>query len=208
MNKINPTPTLPDSMHPHEKALARFQVDGAAVDLVEWQESLWCGKIRYAPGNTGEPDVEKLMEEFVALGDADLSPVGPEPGWDVCMSFNYLSGQRPSGVFFGFRVESRAQPQGFDLRWLPGGQYLRVEINEQTARALEKEPWQGGVPPYQWICQSFGPRLGFACEDSGLPITEYYRHAADGSITGCWMYVPVTGRLEGGPQINSVPSAI
>lgn len=184
------------ALHRQETVLAHYEVDGAAVELVEWGETLWCGKIRYAAGPTGEPDVEKLMEEFVALGEAELSPVDPEPGWDVCMSFNYLSDQRPSGVFFGFLVESRAQPQGFDLQWLPGGQYLRVEINEQTARALQTEPWEGGAPPFRWISDSFGPRLGLACGDSSLPVTEYYRHGEDGDILGCWMYVPVTGKLE------------
>ena len=149
--------------------------------------------MKYAPNCTDEPDVEKLMEEFVALGEAELSPVDPEEGWDVCLSINYLSNQRPSGVFFGFHVEGRRQPEGFDLLWLPGGRFLRVEINESTARALDSEPWTGGVPPYQWVSDSLGPRLGFQVQDNALPIVEYYRHNEDGSIAGCWLYVPVAG---------------
>lgn len=164
---------------------------GASAQLVHWEETLWCGKIRFAEDPVNEPDVEKLMEEFVALGDAGLSPIDPEAGWDVCMSFNYLSKQRPSGVFFGFFVQSHKQPKGFDMRWLPEGHYLRVEINESTAKALESEPWTGGIPPFQWVSESLGPRLGFACEDSELPIVEYYHHQADGAIDGCWLYVPV-----------------
>lgn len=178
--------------HRHEKMLETHDLGGGALaELVGWEETLWCGKIRFAEDNTSEPDVEKLMEEFVALGEAELSPVDPEAGWDVCMSFNYLSGQRPSGVFFGFLVQSNKQPQGFDMRWLPEGQYLKVEINEQTAKALESEPWTGGVPPFQWVSESIGPKLGFSCADSELPIVEYYHHKEDGGIDGCWLYVPV-----------------
>ena len=115
------------------------------------------------------------------------------------MSFNYLSKERPSGVFFGFLVQSHKQPEGFDMRWLPEGQYLKVEINEQTAKALESESWTGGeagvtAPPFQWVSESLGPRLGFSCQDSELPIVEYYRHKDDGSIDGCWLYVPVQGK--------------
>lgn len=183
--------------HVQERLLETYDLgDGAAAELVRWEETLWCGKIRFAENNTDEPDVEKLMEEFVALGEADLSPIDPEPGWDVCMSFNYLSTQRPSGVFFGFLVQSHRQPEGFDMRWLPEGQYLKVEINEATAKALESEPWTGGeagvtAPPFQWVSDTLGPRLGFSCPDSELPIVEYYRHKEDGSIDGCFLYVPV-----------------
>lgn len=182
---------LQEPLHRHETVLESYTVNGAQADLVAWEESLWCGKQRYAADSVNEPDIEKLMEEFMALGDAELSPNQPEEGWDVCMSFNYLSNQRPSGVFFGFLVESRDQPQGFDQIWLPPGQYMRVPVTEETARAMEEEPWQGGVPPYQWVSETLAPRLGFHCPDSSLPIVEYYRHQSDGNINGCWLYVPV-----------------
>ena len=75
-----------ESLHKQEKVLQNFQFDGASAQLVEWTETLWCGKVKYAPNCTDAPDVEKLMEEFVALGEAELSPVDPEEGWDVCLS--------------------------------------------------------------------------------------------------------------------------
>ena len=178
--------------HSQEKVLKTYALgQGASAELVHWGETLWCGKLRIAENNTDEPDIEKLMEEFVALGDAELSPVDPEPGWDVCMSFNYLTSERPSGVFFGFLVQSHRQPDGFDMRWLPEGRYLKLEINEATAKALESEPWTGGVPPYQWVSESVGPKLGCSGGDSELPIVAYYHHREDGSIDGCWLYVPV-----------------
>ena len=57
-----------ESLHKQEKVLQNFQFDGASAQLVEWTETLWCGKVKYAPNCTDEPDVEKLMEEFVAQG--------------------------------------------------------------------------------------------------------------------------------------------
>ncbi len=180
-----------NSMHKQETVLETFDLNGASANLVEWGETLWCGKVRYAEDNTNEPDVEQLMRDFVALGETEASPHDPEERWDVCLSLNYLSNKRPSGVFFGFLVENRNQPNGFDMLWLPGGQFLRVEINEQTAKALETEPWTGGVPPFQWVSETLGPRLGFSATDSVLPIVEYYHHQEDGTIDGCWLYVPV-----------------
>lgn len=180
--------------HSQETVLKTFDLGGgASAQLVHWKETLWCGKLLFAPDNASEPDVEQLMRDFVALGETEASPLDPEPGWDVCMSFNYLTDRRPSGVFFGFLVTSHKQPEGFDMRWLPEGQYLRVEINESTAQALNTEPWTGGVPPFQWVSESLGPRLGFTVQDSDLPIVEYYRHREDGSIESCWLYVPVRG---------------
>ena len=183
-----------ESLHRQETVMETYDWNGASAQLVEWTETLWCGKALYSGDNAGEPDVERLMREFVALGDSGASPFNPEEGWDVCLSINLLTRQRPSGIFFGFLVESRKQPDGFDLLWLPGGRFLRVEINEQTAKALEAEPWAGGVPPFQWVTDTLGPQLGFSTGDSPLPIVEYYRHAEDGGISGCWLYVPVTAK--------------
>lgn len=191
-----------EALHKQETVLECFDIgNGAQAQLVAWTETLWCGKLLFAADHTSEPDVEQLMKDFVALADTEASPIDPEPGWDVCMSFNYLTDQRPSGVFFGFLVESHKQPEGFDMYWLPEGQYLRVEINEATAQALNSEPWTGGVPPFQWVSENLGPQLGFTCGDSQLPIVEYYRHQPTGEINGCWLYVPVSSKnreLNGG----------
>ncbi len=58
--------------HSQEKVLKTYNLgQGASAELVQWEETLWCGKLRIAENNTDEPDIEKLMEEFVALGDAE-----------------------------------------------------------------------------------------------------------------------------------------
>lgn len=48
-----------DNGHKHEKLLKAFDYHGTMVELVEWKESVWCGKVGYAVNNIDEPDVEK-----------------------------------------------------------------------------------------------------------------------------------------------------
>ena len=53
-----------DTMHAHEKIINTFDYNGTSVDLVEWYDSIWCGKVGYAADNIDEPDVEKIMNDF------------------------------------------------------------------------------------------------------------------------------------------------
>ena len=52
--------------HPQETIIKTYVCKGIGVELVEWTQSLWCGKIGYAADNDGEPDVEKLMGDFMS----------------------------------------------------------------------------------------------------------------------------------------------
>lgn len=176
--------------HPQEKIVERYDYNGAAVELVEWEDTVWWGKIAYAAGGAEEPDVERLMEEFQALPGVQE---GRERDWDVCMSIDYLSDERPSGVLFGFLAQGGAQPEGYDRYAVPKARYLRIRMCQETARALEKEPWTGGVPPYSWIGEQIGPALGYAYGDDTLPIVEYYGFfdPEKGAHEYCYLYVPV-----------------
>lgn len=49
-----------DIRHPQENIIKTYDYNGIAVDLVEWSDSVWCGKVGYAGNNTDEPNVEKL----------------------------------------------------------------------------------------------------------------------------------------------------
>ena len=56
-----------DIRHPQENIIKTYDYNGIAVDLVEWSDSVWCGKVGYAGNNTDEPNVEKIMEDFMSL---------------------------------------------------------------------------------------------------------------------------------------------
>lgn len=55
------------TQHPQEKIIKTFDYNGVMVDLIEWTDTIWCGKIGYAANNTDEPDVTNILRAFQAL---------------------------------------------------------------------------------------------------------------------------------------------
>ena len=176
--------------HPQERIVKTDTYHGIPVDLVEWSDTIWCGKVGYAGNNTDEPDVEKIMGDFMAVS---ATPNSREDHWDVCMSLNYLSGERPSGVMFGFLTAAEIQPDSYDIYKVPAARFLRIRMCDETARALGHEPWTGGVPPYHWIGEQIAPELGYTYGSDALPIVEYYGfyQPEAGAHEYCYLYVPV-----------------
>lgn len=180
-----------EKMHPHETILESRLYKGIPVTLVKWAESVWCGKVGYAANNTDEPDVEKIADDAKLIFPNNTRK-GREENWEVCISFNYLSTERPSGVMFGCFVESEEQPDCFDVVKVPEALYMRMEICNETSEALGVEPWMGGIPPYEWIGEHAGPALGYTYGEDTLPIVEYYKHdPVTCGIEACYLYVPV-----------------
>lgn len=179
--------------HPQEKLVELLQFKGITVDIVEWAESIWCGKIGYAANNTDEPDVDKIMNEYQALRFADRVVDRLELDWDVCISVNYLSEDRPNGVMFGALVAAAQQISGFDLYKVPAGKYARIELNDETAKALGHAAWNGGIPPYEWIGAEIAPRIGYTYGSDALPIIEYYGYYDPGKCAHefRYLYVPI-----------------
>ncbi len=179
-----------DRLHPQENIIKTYDFNGIAVDFIEWGDTVWCGKIGYADNHTDEPNVEKIMEDFMSVSDL---PTSREDDWDICMSLNYLSCERPSGVMFGFLVSTDVQPASYDLYKVPSAKYLRIRMCNETAGALGHEPWAGGIPPYQWIGEQIAPQLGYTYGNDILPIVEYYGFFKPevGAHEYCYLYVPV-----------------
>lgn len=161
------------TQHPQESIIDTFNYNGIPVEVVKWNDTIWCGKIGYAENNTDEPYVDAIMSSFMSLVTS-AAKQRSEPDWDVCMSVNYLSNERPNGVMFGFLVGTEHQPSGFDMYKLPAGEYLRIAINDESAKALGAEPWNGGIPPYEWIGEQLAPQFGYQYGDDHLPVFEYY----------------------------------
>ena len=63
-----------EKAHLHECILESFDYNGITTDLVEWDESIWCGKVGYAVDNIDEPDVEKIMNAFMAVSASAVVP--------------------------------------------------------------------------------------------------------------------------------------
>lgn len=180
------------TQHPQEKIMDTFNYNGIPVEVVEWDDTIWCGKIGYAENNTDEPNVDAIISGFMSL-DTQIAMERREPDWDVCMSVNYLSKERPNGVMFGFLVGTEGQPDGFDVYKLPTGQYLRLAINDESAKALGSQPWNGGIPPYEWIGEQLAPQFGYHYGDDRLPVFEYYGYykPEKNAHEFRYLYVPV-----------------
>jgi len=108
-----------NTLHAHETLVEAFDYCGVTVELVEWKETLWCGKIGYAANNTDEPDVDRIAAEMAEA--VKVAPNMREEEWETCLSFNYLSDSRPNGVMFAFRVEACNQQGLYDVISVPCG---------------------------------------------------------------------------------------
>ncbi len=175
--------------HSHEDLVEAYGINGATAELVRLADTLWCGKVGYATNNVDEPDVERIFADYMKL---DRSRVKGrfEPSRDTCVSIGYLADNRPSGVVFGELVESGDQPEGFDVLRIPAASYIRLRICPETAKALGREMWRGGIPPYEWV-YDVAPRLGLE-PDVTLPIIEYYGHSSPETHEQlCYLYAPV-----------------
>ena len=47
-----------------ENIIKTYDYNGITVDLIEWSDTIWCGKVGYADNNTDEPNVEKLWKSL------------------------------------------------------------------------------------------------------------------------------------------------
>ncbi|MCL2445424.1 MAG: GyrI-like domain-containing protein [Oscillospiraceae bacterium] len=175
-----------------EKIIKTFDYNGIAVDLVEWPSTTWCGKIGYADSNGDEPNVDKIMGDFMVL-DTKIAIDRYAKDWDACVSVNYLSPQNPNGVMIGFVVGSEQQPDGFDIYKVPAAQYMRIRMCKETAKALGRKTFEGGIPPYEWIGEQIAPKFGYTYGDPSIPIFEYYGHynPKKNGHEFTYLYVPV-----------------
>ncbi len=180
-----------NTLHAHETLINTWNFHGTTVDLMEWKPSVWCGKIGYATNNTDEPNVEKIARDAMNIFPKH-EPNMREQNWEVCISINYLSNERPNGVMFGFRVDTEIQPNSYDVINVPSALYMRIKICEETFDALGVAPWQGGIPPFAWIGERIAPTLGYRYGDDTLPIFEYYGMNPENNTPEiCHLYVPV-----------------
>ena len=178
-------------IHPQETTVEQFSYNGLSVELVKWAESIWCGKVGYAVNNVDEPDVEEIAADAQNIF-SNNTPKEREENWEVCISLNYLSDQRPNGVMFGFQVQTEKQPECYDVVKVPESVYMKIEICNDTFEALGVEPWKGGIPPYEWIGEILAPKFGYVYGEDTLPIVEYYKHRpVTFEVEACYLYVPV-----------------
>jgi len=185
--------------HPQEKIIDTFNYNGASVEVVEWDETIWCGKIGYdytAADDHVTDWVKPILDGFFKL-NTKRAKQRVEPDWDVCMNVDILSKERPDGVLFGFLVGTDKQPRKFDVIKVPAGQYLRIAFTDENAKALGAPPFHGGKPPYEWVGEQLAPQFGYTYGDDRLPVFEYYGfwNAERNAHEFRYLYVPVEKKI-------------
>ena len=181
-----------ETLRPQETLAETFDVNGAAVEVVDWRETIWCGKLAYGRKNGAEPNVDKLLNSYLKLDNPALTREPSEPEWAVCVSLNYMM-PRSRGIMFGMQVDTERQPKVYDIYKVPPARFMRVLLCEETAAALGVEMWRGGIPPYQWIGERIAPRFGYRYGSDTLPVFEYYGYydPETNRHKFCYLYVPV-----------------
>ena len=180
-------------LHSQETLVETLLYNGISVDVVRWDETIWCGSLGYADKINDDLDVGAVSDAFMALDTAAISG-RLEPNCNVLLNLHHIVQKKPAGVMFAYLVNTEEQPDGYDVFKVPAGQYMRLPLGDNNiATAIGAEPWYGGPPPWPWVSEYIAPRFGYVTPRFGaddLPVIEYYIFGDDGQ-GHAWFYVPV-----------------
>jgi len=110
---------------------------------------------------------------------------------NTLLHFDFQTSERPAAAMFAFLVGTDNQPDGFDVKKVPAGKYMRLALVDESAKALGVEPWQGGPPPIEWISERLAPQFGYR-QVFDLPFIEYYGYLNGSTdVANAFLYVPV-----------------
>jgi DNA gyrase inhibitor GyrI len=175
--------------HPQETIIDTFKYNGAHIEVVAWSETVWCGKLGYAVNNTDVPDMRGLSEASAAQNPTAINERLENA--NSLLHFDFFTSERPAAGMFAFLVGTEDQPEGFDVKKVPAGKYMRLDLAPETAKALGVQPWNGGCPPIEWISERLAPQFGYR-QVFDLPFIEYYGYLnGSTSVVNAFLYVPV-----------------
>ena len=176
--------------HPQERIVDTFKYNDMPVEVVEWDATIWCGKIGYAENAVDAPDVGRISDAFLAQDHAEING-RLETAANALIHLDFHTSERPSAAMFAFLVNTESQPDGFDVYRIPAGIYMRLALAEESAQALGVEPWSGGPPPEEWIASRLAPQFGYS-QAFDLPVIEYYGYLHGSTdVANAFLYVPV-----------------
>lgn len=176
--------------HPQETIIDTFNYNGTHIEIVQWSETIWCGKLGYAANNTDEPDMGGISDGFLTQHHTAINE-RLETAANALLHFDFETSERAAMAMFAFLVSTEKQPDGFDVYKVPEGKYMRLDLTPETAKALGVEPWNGGCPPIEWISERLAPQFGYK-QVFDLPFMEYYGYLnGSTSVINAFLYVPV-----------------
>ncbi|MDD4495760.1 MAG: effector binding domain-containing protein [Eubacteriales bacterium] len=177
--------------HPQERIVDTFKYNDMSVEVVEWRETIWCGKMEIATNNTDEPDMGRVSDDFLAQDRTEINN-RLETAANTLLHFDFETSERPAVAMFAFLVGTESQPAGFDVKKVPAGRYMRLPLTPESAKALGVKPWDGGAPPVEWISERLASQFGYR-QVFDLPFIEYYGYlnGSTDKVVNAFLYVPV-----------------
>ncbi|MDD4772703.1 MAG: effector binding domain-containing protein [Eubacteriales bacterium] len=177
--------------HPQERIIDTFKYNDMPVEVVEWDETIWCGKIEIAQNCKDEPDMVRVSDQFLAQ-DRTAIIHRLETAANTLLHFDFQTSKCPAVAMFAFLVGTESQPEGFDVKKVPAGRYMRLPLTPESAKALGVKPWDGGAPPVEWISERLAPQFSYR-QVIDLPFVEYYGYLNGSSdeVVNAFLYVPV-----------------
>jgi Predicted transcriptional regulators len=177
--------------HPQENIINTFKYNDMPVEVVEWDDTIWCGRMESAKNCTDEPDMGRVSDDFLAQ-DRTAIINRLETAANTLLHFDFLTTTCPAVAMFAFLVGTEEQPDGFDVKRVPAGRYMRLPLTSESAKALGVEPWNGGRPPIEWISERLAPQFRYM-QVFDLPFIEYYGYLNGSSdeVVNAFLYVPV-----------------
>lgn len=109
------------------------------LEAVERPNVIWVGCVDYADNNTGESDIgatlNRYRKELIDVAKRELI----NPDWSAALSINYKHSDMPCGLMFAQETYTDKQDERYDLFIQPGGLWLRIRNNKDSAALLGKE---------------------------------------------------------------------
>ncbi|MCL2433367.1 MAG: hypothetical protein FWD16_02470 [Clostridia bacterium] len=117
--------------HPQEIILNTVDYNGAKIEIIEWPETVWCGKLGWARNNTQEPDFQSLIKAFTDVMSTSANE-RLTADWDGALFIDHHRNDRPSGTLFGFIVGTETQPECYDTYKMPASRFVRMRDCSDT----------------------------------------------------------------------------
>lgn len=182
--------------HPIEKLIKVIIYKNVEFEVVERPDVIWVGCVDYAKNNTDESDIGATLKRFQEL--VETAPIKEKinPDWSAALSINYNFGEKPCGIMFANETYSDKQDERYDLFTQPGGLWLRIRNDKNTADALLGRECHGTYE-YFGVLKNAAKENGYMQNPDVHVEVEYHCHAEYGTPPHTnYAYIPIVSVLE------------
>ena len=178
--------------HPLEKLVQAITYRGVEFEVVSRPDVLWVGFVDCSEENYDAADVgailKRYQEELSGVTKNDLV----NPNYSGVLSVNFGISDKPCSWVFAQEAYSRKHDDQYDFFTQPGGLWLRMQNNTDSAALLGKktaEPWEYFA---EGILQNAANANGYMQNPDVNIQMEYHNHAECAApLHANYAYIPV-----------------